>query len=97
MAVSLEYEKAAGDPVMGIDEAGRGPLAGGVMEAIRRAKKTASPPNCRRLGKKTPCAELGVCADCDSPDRICKVTAVFDRCPTHTSTLVVLVDEDLGY
>ena len=33
MAVSLEYAKAAGDPVMGIDEAGRGPLAGGVYAA----------------------------------------------------------------
>ena len=30
MAVSLEFEKKAGDPVMGIDEAGRGPLVGGV-------------------------------------------------------------------
>ena len=30
MAVTLEFERAAGDPVMGIDEAGRGPLAGGV-------------------------------------------------------------------
>ena len=30
MAVSLEFELALGDPVAGIDEAGRGPLAGGV-------------------------------------------------------------------
>jgi len=72
-------------------------VAGGVLEAIGRAKKFACSPNCVRLGKKTPCATLGVCADCDSPDRICKVTAVFDRCPTRTSTLVILVDEDLGY
>lgn len=33
MAVTLEFESRAGDPVMGIDEAGRGPLAGGVYAA----------------------------------------------------------------
>lgn len=33
MAVSLEYEKLFGDVVMGIDEAGRGPLVGGVYAA----------------------------------------------------------------
>ena len=31
--MTLEYESALGDPVMGIDEAGRGPLAGGVYAA----------------------------------------------------------------
>ena len=30
MAVALEHEKALGDPVIGVDEAGRGPLVGGV-------------------------------------------------------------------
>ena len=72
-------------------------VEGGVAEAIARAKRCACPPNCRRLNKKTPCAATGVCADCSSPDRICKVTAVFDRMPTHTPTKVILVDEDLGY
>ena len=70
---------------------------GDVMAAIARAKRCACPPNCRRLSKKTPCAATGVCADCSSPDRICKVTAIFDRCPSRTPTLVILVDEDLGY
>ena len=33
MAVTLELERETGDSVMGIDEAGRGPLAGGVYAA----------------------------------------------------------------
>jgi len=33
MAVTLEEETRTGDPVMGIDEAGRGPLVGGVYAA----------------------------------------------------------------
>ena len=70
---------------------------GGIDAAIERIKRFACAPNCRRLGKRTPCAETGICADCDSPDRICKVTAVFDRKPTGISAKVVVVDSDLGY
>ena len=70
---------------------------GGIDAAIARVKKFACPPNCRRLGKQTPCALTGVCGDCDSPDRICKVTAVFDRKPTGVSAKVIVINEDLGY
>lgn len=70
---------------------------GGIDAAIARIKRFACAPNCRRLGKLTPCAETGVCVDCDSPDRICKVTAVFDRKPTGISAKVIVVDADLGY
>ena len=70
---------------------------GGIDAASARIKKYACPPNCRRLGKNTPCAATGVCADCDSPDRICKVTAIFDRKPTGISALAIVVGEDLGY
>ncbi len=72
-------------------------VQGGVDAAIERIKRCACPPNCRRLGKKTPCAATGVCGDCDSPDRICKVTVVMDRRPTGAPSTVVLVDEELGY
>ena len=72
-------------------------VEGGIDEAIARIKAKACPPNCVRLGKKTPCAIAGKCADCDSPDRICKVTAIFDRRPTGTPTAVYVVDADLGY
>ena len=70
---------------------------GGIDAAIDRVKRFACAPNCRRLGKRTPCAETGICADCDSPDRICKVMAVFDRKPTGISAKVIVVDSDLGY
>jgi len=72
-------------------------VEGGIDEAIARIKRCACPPNCRRLGKSTPCASTGVCADCSSPDRICKVTAIFDRRPTGTPTTVYVVNADLGY
>ena len=72
-------------------------VEGGIDAAIARIKEKACPPNCIRLGKKTPCAATGKCADCDSPDRICKVTAVFDRRPTGTPTVVYVVNADLGY
>jgi len=70
---------------------------GGIDAAIARIKRCACPPNCRRLGKRTPCATTGVCGDCDSPDRICKVTAVFDRKPTGVSVRVVVINADFGY
>ncbi|MBR0057626.1 MAG: lactate utilization protein [Kiritimatiellae bacterium] len=70
---------------------------GGVEAAIARIKRESCPPNCRRLGKQTPCAATGECADCSSPDRICNVTTIFDRRPRRTPTRVVLVDEDLGF
>ena len=72
-------------------------VEGGIDAAIARIKAKACPPNCVRLGKKTPCAATGRCADCDSPDRICKVTAIFDRRPTGTPTAVYVVDADLGF
>ena len=73
---------------------------GGLDEAIARIRRCSCPPNAKRLGKRTPCGLAGACVGgegCDSPDRMCKVTAVFDRKPTGISTKVILVDEDLGY
>ena len=73
---------------------------GGIDEAIGRIRRCACPPNAKRLGKRTPCGLAGACVGgegCDSPDRMCKVTAVFDRKPTGISAKVILVDEDLGY
>ncbi|MEW6489978.1 MAG: lactate utilization protein [Thermodesulfobacteriota bacterium] len=76
--------------------AGANKLAADVHEAVRRVKAWAAPPNARRLSFKTPCAETGVCSDCRSPDRICRVVHIQERRPRLTDTAVVLVGESLG-
>ncbi len=67
--------------------------------AIDRARNIASPPNAKRLGKKTPCVVDMRCHDCNSPDRICGSMMVY-MMPMHgtaKTTEVVLIDQELGY
>jgi hypothetical protein len=78
--------------------AGRNKLVdGSVHDAIRRVKNRATPPNSKRLNFKTPCASTGFCSDCDSPDRLCRVTTIIDRKPRFTDVLVLVVNADLGF
>lgn len=69
---------------------------GDVNDAYLRIKQFAAPPNAMRLHKKTPCATTGFCADCDSAERICNVTTVFERKPRSTDIHVLVVNEDMG-
>lgn len=71
-------------------------VEGGVEEAIHRIKCWASPTNAYRLGKKTPCATTGFCADCDSPERICRATVILERKPSLTDLHVLVVNQDFG-
>jgi len=66
-------------------------------DAIRRVHNTATPPNCIRLDKKTPCAATGACADCLGDDCICSQTVItrFNRTPGRIK--IILVGEQLGY
>lgn len=77
--------------------AGRNKLVDGdVAAAVKRIKDSASPPNARRLNYNTPCAKTGFCCDCNSPDRICRITTVIDRKPRLTDLHVLVVNEDMG-
>jgi hypothetical protein len=77
--------------------AGRNKLVDGdIPAAIRRIKDWASPPNARRLNKKTPCAETGFCCDCTSPERICRIISVLERKPKFTELHVLVVNDELG-
>lgn len=77
--------------------AGRNKLVeGGVKEALLRLKAEACPPNAYRVESATPCAKTGFCADCNSPERICRITTVLDRQPNYSAITVLVVNEDLG-
>lgn len=64
--------------------------------AQERIRHFVAPTNAKRLGRKTPCAQTGQCADCDSPDRICNVTAVIHKQADAQRLHVVLVGQELG-
>jgi|APIni6443716594_1056825.scaffolds.fasta_scaffold67295_2 hypothetical protein len=78
--------------------AGRNKLVdGSAHDAVQRVKNWATPPNAKRLNFKTPCASTGFCSDCNSPDRLCRVTTIIDRKPRFTNVIVLVVNADLGF
>jgi len=77
--------------------AGRNKLVdGSVQDAITRVKNWATPPNAKRLNFKTPCAATGFCSNCNSPERLCRVTTVLERRPRFTDVKVLVVNADMG-
>jgi len=67
-----------------------------VESAEKRVREWAAPQNAKRLNRKTPCVETGVCADCSSPDRICNIYVTLAKRPNRTEVVVILVGEKLG-
>lgn len=76
---------------------GKNKFSKDIHDAIRRIKECACPPNARRLKLETPCAITGKCADCNSPQRMCRNTLITERPPRTADNTIVLVGENLGY
>ncbi len=68
-----------------------------IMAGIERTRNVATPKNCIRLNKKTPCAVTGKCEHCNSPDTICKTTVIMHHPTTGSNVHIILVNQDLGY
>jgi hypothetical protein len=77
--------------------AGMNKVTKDLPSALNRVKVDAAPPNCIRLGLKTPCSVTGVCSDCHSPDCICCNTVVTRHNRVPGRIHVILVGEELGY
>jgi hypothetical protein len=77
--------------------AGRNKLVPDLDSAIGRIEDVAAPIRAISLKRKTPCVSTGYCMDCDSPERICRVTSIIHRQPLMTKITVLILDEELGY
>jgi hypothetical protein len=77
--------------------AGVNKLTPDLNSAVNRVREVAGPLRAKSLSMKTPCAETGVCNDCNVPQRICRVTTILHRKPMLTDVSVVLVNENLGF
>jgi L-lactate utilization protein LutB len=76
---------------------GRNKIVPDLDAAIARIEETAAPIRAASLKRKTPCVQTGHCMDCDSPERICRITSIIHRQPMFSKITVGILDEDLGY
>jgi hypothetical protein len=68
-----------------------------LQSALNRVQEVAGPMRAKSLEMDTPCAKTGICNDCNSPQRICRVTTILHRKPMMTDISVILVNQSLGF
>jgi len=68
-----------------------------IESAIRRIKEVAAPLRAKSLGLNTPCVKTGKCSNCDSPQRICRITTIIHKRPAFTDISVIIVNRKMGY
>lgn len=67
-----------------------------INAGMERVKMVAAPQNCILFDRPTPCAKLGYCVNCNSPERICNITTIMHKAPRGADIHVILVGESLG-
>lgn len=77
--------------------AGVNKLTDNLDQALARAKSIA-PMNCKRNNHKTPCAQTGICADCNDPQRMCNhLLITYNAQKFSGKYTLILINEDLGF
>ena len=77
--------------------AGYNKIVGDLDEAIKRNRMISAPANAKRLDKKTPCANVGFCMDCKSPERLCREYTLIRSQSNQDRIHVIFLNEELGY
>lgn len=77
--------------------AGMNKVAKNVDAALDRVHEVAAPMRSKSLNMETPCAKTGICEDCNSKQRICRITTILHRQPMLSDISVVLINQQLGF
>ena len=78
--------------------AGVNKVVGSLEAAMDRARNVAAPINAFRFpGLPTPCAKLGICAECASSTSICSQVLITRTCRVPERIKVIIVGENLGF
>jgi L-lactate utilization protein LutB len=77
--------------------AGMNKVTQDLESAVNRVRDVAGPMRAKSLNMETPCAETGICSDCNAPQRICRVTTILHRKPMLTDMSIILINQSLGF
>ena len=68
-----------------------------IEQAMNRVRTVSAPMNVKRHEDfNTPCRITGKCADCRSPQRICNMWAITEKCYPEGRIKIILINRDLG-
>lgn len=65
--------------------------------AYERIRYIASPMNNKRLNYNNPCVASGICSECNSKERICRIYSTIKYKPLRSDISIIIVGEQLGY
>ena len=77
--------------------AGMNKVTPDLESSLKRIREVAAPMRAKSLGMETPCAETGICSDCNAPQRICRITTILHRKPMLTDISVILINHAMGF
>ncbi|HOP48259.1 MAG TPA: lactate utilization protein [Desulfobacteraceae bacterium] len=84
-------------PKKAIIIAGMNKVTPDLESSLKRVREIAGPMRAKSLGLETPCAKTGICSDCNSPQRICRITTILHRKPSLTDVSIILINRELGF
>ncbi len=77
--------------------AGLNKIVTDLHDAVDRLETIASPANCIRLNKNTPCTFMGRCQHCNSVDRICNDYVIMAHQRDKNRIKVIFIADELGF